>query len=72
MCHGERAISGGLAPDLRASPVPLSPEAFSDVLRSGSRRLRGMSSYENLSDVQLEELRHYIRQQAQASRTRVE
>ena len=44
-CHGPEAISGGLAPDLRASPVPLSEASFRDVLRSGSRRPRGMPSY---------------------------
>ncbi len=37
-CHGANAISGGVAPDLRASPVVLTKEAFADVLRSGSRR----------------------------------
>jgi quinohemoprotein ethanol dehydrogenase len=42
----------------------LSKEAFSDVLRSGSRRPRGMPSYEQLSDAQLEALRHYIREQS--------
>jgi quinohemoprotein ethanol dehydrogenase len=65
ICHGPEAISGGLAPDLRASPVPLSEESFRDVLRSGSRRPRGMPSYEQLSDADLEALRHYIRQRAE-------
>jgi quinohemoprotein ethanol dehydrogenase len=65
-CHGPGAISGGLAPDLRASPIVLTKESFADVLRSGSRRALGMPSYENLSDTQLEELRHYIRGQADA------
>jgi quinohemoprotein ethanol dehydrogenase len=68
MCHGERTVSGGLAPDLRASPVPLSEASFRDVLRSGSRRPRGMPSYEQLSDAELEALRHYIRQQAELAR----
>ncbi len=67
-CHGEAAIAGGVAPDLRASPIVLSKEAFSDVLRSGSRRPRGMPSYEQLSDAQLEALRHYIREQAELAR----
>jgi quinohemoprotein ethanol dehydrogenase len=64
-CHGPDAISGGLAPDLRASPVVLTKEAFADVLRSGSRRPFGMPSYQNLSDAQLEALRHFIRAQAE-------
>ena len=64
-CHGFDAISGGLAPDLRASPVILSEEAFKAVVGSGERRPRGMPSYENLSDNHLEALRHYIREQAE-------
>ena len=71
-CHGEKTISGGLAPDLRASPVVLSKESFSDVLRSGSRRPRGMPSYEHLSDAELEALRHYIRQQAELGRAQAQ
>jgi quinohemoprotein ethanol dehydrogenase len=71
-CPGDKAISGGLAPDLRASPVVLSKEAFGDVLRSGSRRPRGMPSYEHLGDAQLEALRHYIRQEAELGRTQAQ
>ena len=67
-CHGDKAISGGLAPDLRASPVVVTKAAFADVLHSGSRRQRGMPSYENLSDTQLEALQHFIRQQAELAR----
>jgi hypothetical protein len=29
MCHGAKTVSGGLAPDLRASPVPLSEPSAS-------------------------------------------
>ncbi len=68
--HGDTAISGGVAPDLRASAVVVSKDAFADVLRSGSRRPRGMPSYEQLSDGQLEALRHYIRQQAELARSK--
>ncbi len=63
-CHGDGAISGGMAPDLRASPVALSAESFAEVVRSGARRHMGMPSFEGLSDAHLDELRHYIRQQA--------
>ena len=58
-------ISGGIAPDLRASSVVLSSEAFASVVRDGARRSLGMPSYESLSDAQLEALRHYIREQAE-------
>ena len=64
-CHGDSTLSGGLAPDLRASPVVLSAEAFDEVVRKGGRRARGMPSYSNLSDNQLEALRHFIRAQAE-------
>ena len=49
-CHGPSAVSGGLAPDLRASAAVLTKEGFDAVLRSGSRRELGMPSYENLSE----------------------
>ena len=65
ICHGLNAISGGIAPDLRASPVVLSHEAFSEVVRGGARRDRGMPSYETLSDDQLQTLQHYLREQAE-------
>jgi len=68
LCHGEEAISGGTAPDLRASSVVLTAPSFADVLRGGSRRPRGMPSFENLSDAQLESLQHYIRRQAEIAR----
>jgi len=63
-CHGNAAVSGGLAPDLRASAIPLSAEAFAEVVRNGALRSRGMPSYSNFSDEHLEMLRHFIRQQA--------
>ena len=66
-CHGGEAISGGIAPDLRASPVVLSEEGFRAVLRDGVRRPLGMPSFAGLSDQQYLELRHYIRQQAEIS-----
>ena len=64
-CHGENGISGGTAPDLRASPIVLSDEAFANVVRDGGRRIKGMPSFENLSDQQLHALQHYIREQAE-------
>lgn len=64
-CHGEDVLSGGSAPDLRASSMVLSAEAFDDVVRGGTRRALGMPSFGNLSDNQVSELRHYIREQAE-------
>jgi quinohemoprotein ethanol dehydrogenase len=64
-CHGENGISGGTAPDLRASPIVLSDDAFANVVRDGGLRIKGMPSFENLSDQQLHALQHYIREQAE-------
>ena len=54
-----------MAPDLRASVVVLSPEVFESVVRGGDRRKFGMPQYAHLTDEQLINLRHYIRQQAE-------
>lgn len=63
-CHGPEAVSGGSAPDLRASPIVLSDTAFIDVVRNGTKRNRGMPSFESLSDNQIKALQHYLREQA--------
>ncbi len=63
ICHGDGTISGGVAPDLRASPLVLTDAAFAEVVRSGRREL-GMPKYESLTDNQLQALQHYIREQA--------
>lgn len=64
-CHGPGAISAGMAPDLRASAVPLSAGAFESVVRQGALRQNGMPPFADYSDEQLERLRHYIRAQAE-------
>ena len=61
MCHGAGAVSGGYAPDLRASPIPLVAEAFKDVVVNGSLRQNGMPDFKAFSDEQLDSLRHFIR-----------
>lgn len=64
ICHGVAAVAGGYAPDLRASPVPLSADAFAAIVRDGGLLSRGMPSFPELTDEQLEDLRHYIRERA--------
>jgi quinohemoprotein ethanol dehydrogenase len=64
LCHGMAAVAGGIAPDLRASPVPLSMEEFTRVVRDGALLARGMPRFEEMSDAQLESLRQYLRQKA--------
>lgn len=66
-CHGVGAVAGGMAPDLRASPIPLHLDSFRAVVKEGLRVGMGMPAYPNYSDEQLEALMHYIRQMANRS-----
>jgi quinohemoprotein ethanol dehydrogenase len=61
VCHGPNVKSGGGAPDLRASSLPLDPMAFSAVLHEGALQSRGMPRFAEFSPQQLEQLRSYIR-----------
>jgi quinohemoprotein ethanol dehydrogenase len=67
LCHGLAAVSGGFAPDLRASVIPLSESAFDAVVRGGSLESRGMPRFADLSEADLEDLRHYLRSRARES-----
>ncbi|MDB6043925.1 MAG: quinohemoprotein ethanol dehydrogenase [Gammaproteobacteria bacterium] len=67
MCHGFGAIAGGGAPDLRASPLTLSPETFAQVVQGGILQARGMPRYPELSDADLQSLIHYLRARARES-----
>lgn len=64
LCHSGGAVAGGMAPDLRESPIVLSQAAFRDVVMNGAKRERGMPGFANLNDGDLEALTHYIRQMA--------
>src|SRR5580698_213339 len=64
LCHGTAAIAGGNAPDLRASAVPLSAQGFAAIVRDGALVSRGMPQFAELSDAQLDSLRHYVRAKA--------
>jgi quinohemoprotein ethanol dehydrogenase len=63
-CHGLDALAAGMAPDLRASPIPLDKAGFAAVVRDGSLVAGGMPAHPHLEDAQLEALQHYIRQRA--------
>ncbi|MDB5697619.1 MAG: quinohemoprotein ethanol dehydrogenase [Alphaproteobacteria bacterium] len=63
-CHGSGVVAAGYAPDLRASPVPLAEDLFKNVVHGGLLLEQGMPTYGELTDSQLEELRHYIRARA--------
>jgi quinohemoprotein ethanol dehydrogenase len=64
ICHGAGMTAGGAAPDLRQSGIPLDADAFTAIVRGGSLMPRGMPSFTQFSDEELEGLRHYIRQRA--------
>ncbi len=64
-CHGPGAKSGGMAPDLRASAVVGSAEAFAAVVRDGAKMANGMPRYAHLTNNQLTALQHYLREQAE-------
>lgn len=66
-CHGNDVISGGGTPDLRASPLALSPEGFDQVVRGGALQLRGMPVFDDFSEQQLQALYQFIRDRARAS-----
>lgn len=63
-CHGLNGISGGGAPKLTRSAIPLSRKAFASVVHDGSLKANGMPQYDILDDMQLESLRQFLRAQA--------
>jgi quinohemoprotein ethanol dehydrogenase len=64
ICHGPAVVAAGFPPDLRASSIPLSAEAFKAIVQRGTLTGRGMPIFPELSDQDLLALRHYIRQRA--------
>ncbi len=67
LCHGGGAVSGGAAPDLRASAIPLARDAFAKVVVEGERVAKGMPSFPELGGAELDGLTHYIRSRARES-----
>jgi quinohemoprotein ethanol dehydrogenase len=65
-CHGLGAIAGGGAPDLRASAVPMNPAAFAAAVKSGAEA-RGMPKFPELTNEELDALRHYLRSRARTA-----
>ena len=63
VCHGPGAVAGGTAPDLRASQIVLNPASFAAAVKSGVET-RGMPKFGELTERELEALRHYIRYRA--------
>ena len=65
-CHGVAAIAAGAGPDLRASPIPSSLEAFTSVVRDGMLVPAGMPRFEELTDDEIRDISQYIRSRAKA------
>lgn len=60
-CHGFVAVSGGVLPDLRYSPMIASAAGWDAVVRGGSLADKGMVSFAvNLSEGESEAIRAYI------------
>jgi quinohemoprotein ethanol dehydrogenase len=67
-CHGRNMVAvGGPAPDLRESPIPLSPEMFWSVVHDGALIERGMPRFDTFGKPEIEALRQYIRDRARAA-----
>jgi quinohemoprotein ethanol dehydrogenase len=60
-CHGGSGISGGMAPDLRASPICIDSVAFKSVVKDGIKLDKGMPNFEKLTDENMLDLMHFIR-----------
>jgi quinohemoprotein ethanol dehydrogenase len=67
-CHGGGAMAKGMAPDLRASSVPLKLESFAEVVRAGTRAKKAMPMFPDMTDDQLTAIMHYIRKRANDSK----
>ncbi len=67
-CHGVLAISGGVIPDLRHSPVIADAQMWSVIVGDGALSANGMVGFkENYSAKQIESIRAYVIEQANNS-----
>ena len=65
VCHGPMAISSGVLPDLRWSPISGDAEAWRDVVIDGSRASNGMVSFSKvMTPADAEAVRAYVVAQA--------
>ncbi|MDR9365392.1 MAG: PQQ-dependent dehydrogenase, methanol/ethanol family [Balneolaceae bacterium] len=68
-CHGAGAVAGGMAPDLRSSAIVLNKDAFASIVRDGELTGKGMPGFPEITDRELEDLQHFIRQRVLESST---
>jgi quinohemoprotein ethanol dehydrogenase len=64
LCHGTDALSGGAAPDLRASPLAADRTTLGNIVLKGLLQVRGMPQYVDFADRDVDALYHYIRWRA--------
>ncbi len=63
-CHGAMAVSSGVLPDLRWSPIAASEPAWDSVVRDGSLKANGMVSFAgHLSKEETDAVRAYVLKQ---------
>lgn len=63
-CHGPGVVAMGMAPDLRASPIPINRQTFAQVVREGVKMNMGMPGFQELNSNDLLALMHFIRKRA--------
>ncbi len=68
-CHGIGVVAQGNAPDLRASAVPQSPQAFVGIVHGGDLLARGMPRFAELSAPALDDLRQFLRARSRVERS---
>jgi quinohemoprotein ethanol dehydrogenase len=69
-CHGDTAVSSGVLPDLRYSPMLGSAEAFVKAARDGVLEERGMAGFAaELSVKDVEQIRAYVIRRAHESQS---
>ena len=73
LCHGRDVISAGSpGPDLRESALAMDQRAFDQVVRQGALIERGMPRYDFLTNEQVTQLYHYVRQEARRATNKPE
>lgn len=69
ICHGINVVSSGApAPDLRESPIALSPDSLWQVVHEGALVERGMPAFKDLSRTDADKIFNYIRFAAREAR----
>ena len=63
-CHGAKGLSGGAAPDLLRSPVPLDLPSFIQIVKAGPLVTRGMPAFAEVPDQSVAAIAHYLRRRA--------